>query len=80
MIALRRQHRPRKGYFWLPCPRCGQMFGGHEMGGTDWQITGNGKATCWRCPEERTLVDGEWRDGAWRIIDGELVQFVAGDS
>jgi hypothetical protein len=18
------------GYFWLPCPRCGRMFGGHE--------------------------------------------------
>ena len=24
------------GYFWLPCPRCGRMFGGHERkGGTD---------------------------------------------
>jgi hypothetical protein len=21
------------GYFWLPCPRCGQMFGGHQKGG-----------------------------------------------
>lgn len=20
------------GYFWLPCPKCGQMFGGHEWG------------------------------------------------
>lgn len=20
------------GYFWLPCPRCGRMFGGHECG------------------------------------------------
>lgn len=19
-------------YFWLPCPRCGEMFGGHEVG------------------------------------------------
>lgn len=18
------------GYFWIPCPRCGRMFGGHE--------------------------------------------------
>ena len=18
------------GYFWLPCPQCGRMFGGHE--------------------------------------------------
>ena len=22
------------GYFWLPCPTCGQMFGGHEIGGS----------------------------------------------
>lgn len=22
------------GYFWLPCPRCGQMFGGHEVQGS----------------------------------------------
>ena len=21
------------GYFWLPCPMCGNMFGGHEKGG-----------------------------------------------
>lgn len=20
------------GYFWLPCPLCGEMFGGHEAG------------------------------------------------
>ena len=20
------------GYFWLPCPRCGEYFGGHEDG------------------------------------------------
>jgi hypothetical protein len=20
------------GYFWLPCPACGEMFGGHEAG------------------------------------------------
>jgi hypothetical protein len=20
------------GYFWLPCPVCGRMFGGHECG------------------------------------------------
>ena len=20
------------GYFWLPCPRCGKWFGGHEWG------------------------------------------------
>lgn len=20
------------GYFWQPCPNCGRMFGGHEIG------------------------------------------------
>ncbi len=20
------------GYFWLPCPQCGCMFGGHQIG------------------------------------------------
>ena len=23
------------GYFWLPCPICGQHFGGHEWGKKD---------------------------------------------
>ena len=22
------------GYFWIPCPTCGEMFGGHEIGGS----------------------------------------------
>jgi len=21
------------GYFWMPCPNCGRMYGGHEDGG-----------------------------------------------
>lgn len=33
-----------RGYFWLPCPRCGRMFGGHE-----WRAT-------IRC--DRSLVTG----------------------
>ena len=24
------------GYFWLPCPSCGQMFGGHEWRPNSW--------------------------------------------
>lgn len=23
------------GYFWLPCPLCGEMFGGHEVNYTE---------------------------------------------
>jgi hypothetical protein len=38
------------GYFWLPCPNCGRMFGGHESmrgeilwNGDDWS---RGLVTC----------------------------------
>lgn len=30
------------GYFWLPCPVCGQMFGGHEAG----PMQQDGKVVC----------------------------------
>lgn len=43
------------GYFWLPCPMCGQMFGGHESGGTLWSsgtpTSRSGALLCWRHPE-----------------------------
>lgn len=38
------------GYFWLPCPHCGEMFGGHEVtqrfGGLQERL---GKMFCPRC-------------------------------
>lgn len=42
------------GYFWLSCPKCGKMFGGHEAGttsvpkdsGLDWVCAG------WICCKE----------------------------
>lgn len=41
------------GYFWLPCPVCGNMFGGHEMGGGRLRLGGiRGKMTCPNCPGE----------------------------
>ena len=54
------------GYFWLPCPRCGREFGGHEKsGGTDWYPNGEGRTCCSNCVGDRSLVDGVWRDGHW---------------
>ena len=42
------------GYFWLPCPRCGRPFGGHEpSGGRVATSPGMGKMTCRNCI-------GEW--------------------
>ena len=44
------------GYFWIPCPRCGQEFGGHEEGGgTDWVSEGDGRMCCPNCTGDRVL-------------------------
>lgn len=44
------------GYFWLPCPACGDMFGGHEvtmqMGGKQYET---GKIFCPSCAHEDML-------------------------
>lgn len=37
------------GYFWLPCPICGKMFGGHECGGTLRITIRRGKGVCSDC-------------------------------
>lgn len=40
------------GHFWLPCPICGQMFGGHEWGGTLKISSRRGEGVCPDCKEE----------------------------
>ena len=40
------------GYFWLPCPICGQMFGGHEEHGNLAISYSSGKLTCIECASE----------------------------
>lgn len=37
---LHRLYANLMGYFWLPCPRCGEFMGGHE-----WKHTGIGVLT-----------------------------------
>lgn len=32
------------GYFWIPCPKCGKMFGGHESKGS---ISQSGRPGRW---------------------------------
>lgn len=42
------------GYFWLPCPKCGQMFGGHEtqgMGATVRVVEADGEHCYMVCPD-----------------------------
>jgi len=58
------------GYFWLPCPRCGEEFGGHEWDGTVLIIAKGdsferGRGVCCACSREvkaDPALDGEeWR-------------------
>ena len=56
-------HRVRArlgGYFWLPCPECGRMFGGHECGPILWddETRTRGKMLC-RLHEEQQAKRGE---------------------
>lgn len=40
------------GYFWLPCPLCGEMFGGHQWrkcGSIRTKQPGLNKLVCPRC-------------------------------
>lgn len=43
------------GYFWLPCPKCGRMFGGHE---TSWKTTTirQGDRNMMTCPDHDSVV------------------------
>lgn len=36
-------------YFWLPCPRCGKYFGGHEWKYSDQSL--NNQGICLECYE-----------------------------
>ena len=40
------------GYFWIACPRCGRMFGGHECGtDTIWDTYSSGRICCKFCED-----------------------------
>lgn len=38
-----------RGYFWIPCPRCNQFFGGHERPKKRKYYYGGGKILCPQC-------------------------------
>lgn len=41
------------GYFWLPCPRCRNYFGGHEITYVFIETSPNqGVCTCHKCSKE----------------------------
>ncbi len=37
------------GYFWLPCPICGEEFGGHEASGSLMDGWYRGRSVCPKC-------------------------------
>ena len=53
------------GYFWLPCPHCGEMFAGFEVipfGGRCYSVDGRCWSCCQNCPETYYEAAG---DGAY---------------
>lgn len=56
------------GYFWLPCPKCGEMFGGHQRKpgpGASIDVGGRRMGVCPACdtPELRAEREAEIAEG-----------------
>lgn len=47
-----RQIADALGLFWLPCPICGECFGGHEWAGDLDLGGGHGQGVCANCVDE----------------------------
>ena len=55
METLRRFWAWLLGYFWLPCPICGRMFGGYETASVG--IIRTGKLVCKECEENAKEIN-----------------------
>ena len=50
------------GYFWMPCPLCGRMFGGYEAASTG--LIRGGKCVCKWCEERvREINKKDFKEG-----------------
>jgi len=47
------------GYFWLPCPLCGERFGGHEDSGYLMTSASSGISVCIDCADEAEALNKE---------------------
>lgn len=45
------------GYFWLPCPICKKMFGGHEVSVALWISSSEGKSVCPKCADAVRVIN-----------------------
>lgn len=65
------------GFYWLPCPVCGRMYGGHETNAFGHSIKiadGTWRMTCPLCPVEyRPMGDG-WAVKSPRKIPLNLIR------
>lgn len=59
------------GYFWMPCPLCGEMFGGHEIGGYLMKNFCEGSAVCPNCKDRATEMNEKIIPGIRLIPDAE---------
>lgn len=81
MSELVRETRAHlRGVFWLPCPLCGRMFGGHEAAAVGWGIpdqpsqpTMGSRLVCWRCEGDQRadLRITDWMYFGFRPFDWE---------
>lgn len=58
-VWLRRGYAALMGYFWLPCPLCGQYFSGAETGpgrAVTLEDPSRGKVACRWCPGSTVLL------------------------
>lgn len=49
------------GYFWLPCPLCGEHFGGHEWRYGEAVILSKGEGCCTKCIPQADELNAEYR-------------------
>jgi hypothetical protein len=55
-----RDYAEANNYFWLPCPLCGEMFGGHEKGaGMLYRGSGRGVGTCAGCADKARQISAD---------------------
>jgi hypothetical protein len=64
---LHRLYAFTTAHFWLPCPLCGRMFGGHEKGNGHYQTSAyGGMSVCSNCAEEaenlNRLLWSDWSE------------------
>jgi hypothetical protein len=53
------------GFFWLPCPQCGQHFGGHEQPQGSVRIEGQPNASRSTCPDCAPTTGGGRVNERW---------------